>query len=261
MTGIPAPDLSPRLTAAFEIARRAHNGTALRGTNVPYLLHVLEVSAILLRHGGDEDQTAGALLHDVVEDGGGEPLLAEIRDEFGDRVADIVLGCSDSLEVDPKAKLPWWPRKIAYIDHMHVATPDVAMVSVADKLANVRSIVADLDVHGDAVWDNFRTGRVGTLWYYRRIADILPPRLADADQPRRLGATLVSTVHELVEAVGASTAAVGLARRRRRGDGTPRRVGRRLTEPIRSRGRGPAGSAVPGMEFRRQRLMSGLRGG
>ena len=111
------------------MARRAHNGSALRGADVPYLLHVLEVSSIVMRHGGDEDQATAALLHDVVEDGGGEPALAEIREEFGDRVADIVLGCSDSVEVDRSAKLPWWPRKIAYIDHLHVASHDVATPS------------------------------------------------------------------------------------------------------------------------------------
>ena len=207
MANSAVPDLSPRLTAAFDMARRVHSEDSIKGTDVPYLVHLLDVASILLRHSGDEDQAIAAFLHDVVEDGGGEPMLAEIRDEFGERVGDIVLSCSDSLEVDPTAKLPWWTRKIAYIDHLHVATHDVAMVSAADKLSNARSIVADFEAHGDAVWENFKTGRMGTLWYYRRIADILPSRLPDADRPQRLGTTLTSTVHELVEAVGASAAA------------------------------------------------------
>lgn len=201
------PELSPRLTAAFDMARRVHSTQSIKGTDLPYLVHLLDVASVLLRHGGDEDQAIAAFLHDVVEDGGGEPMLAEIRDEFGERVADIVQACSDSLEIDPAAKLPWWPRKIAYIDHLHVATHDVAMVSTADKVSNARSIVADFETRGDAVWENFRTGRMGTLWYYRRIADILPLRLPEADRPQRLGATLTSTVQELVEAVGPSVTA------------------------------------------------------
>jgi hypothetical protein len=235
MANSAVPDLSPRLTAAFDMARRVHSEDSIKGTDVPYLVHLLDVASILLRHSGDEDQAIAAFLQDVVEDGGGEPMLAEIRDEFGERVGDIVLSCSDSLEVDPTAKLPWWTRKIAYIDHLHVATHDVAMVSAADKLSNARSIVADFEAHGDAVWENFKTGRMGTLWYHRRIADILPSRLPDADRPQRLGTTLTCTVHgarctvhgarctvhgarctvhgarctvhELVEAVGASAAA------------------------------------------------------
>jgi GTP pyrophosphokinase len=197
-----APLLTHRLTGAFDLARDVHNGDAIKGNSLPYLLHVLDVCSIALRHGADEDQAIAALLHDVVEDGGGAPMLDEIRERFGDRVADIVLACSDSLEVDRANKLDWWVRKIGYIDHLRVATGDVALVSGADKLSNARSIVADHATQGDAVFANFKTGRVGTLWYYRRIAQILPSRLPETDLARRLGTSLQRAVRELVEAVG-----------------------------------------------------------
>ena len=197
-----APILTKRLSDAFDMAREVHNGDSIKGSNLPYLLHLLDVCSIALRHGADEDLAIAALLHDVVEDGGGAPMLDEIRDQFDDRVGDIVFACSDSLEVDPAKKPDWWQRKIQYTDHLRVASTDVALVSGADKLSNVRSIVADHAEIGDALFERFKTGRVGTLWYYRRIAQILPSRLSDAEGAQRLGASLCSVVSELLEAVG-----------------------------------------------------------
>lgn len=202
-----ATTLSPRITDAFEMARVVHADDVLKGTDLPYLVHLLDVCSVALRHGADEDQAIGALLHDVVEDGGGAPMLDQIRSRFGDRVADIVLACSDSLEVDSTNKPAWWPRKISYIDHLRVAGTDAALVSAADKFSNVRSIVADLAVDGDAVFDKFRTGRVGTLWYYRRIGEVLPSRLADTPRASRLGDSLRGAVAELVAAVPDADAA------------------------------------------------------
>ena len=200
------PLLTHRLTSAFDLAREVHNGDPIKGTTMPYLLHLLDVCSIALRHGADEDQAIAALLHDVVEDGGGAPMLDSIRQRFGDRVADIVLACSDSLEVDRANKPDWWIRKIAYIDHLRVTSSDAALVSGADKLSNARSIVADYETQGDAVFSNFKTGRVGTLWYYRRIAEILPGRLPDTERAQRLGALLQDTVHDLVQSVGPAAA-------------------------------------------------------
>ncbi len=197
-----APILTKRLSDAFDMAREVHNGAAIKGSNLPYLLHLLDVCSIAMRHGADEDLAIAALLHDVVEDGGGAPMLDKIRDRFDDRVADIVFACSDSLEVDPAKKPDWWQRKIQYTDHLRVASTDVALVSGADKLSNVRSIVADHAEIGDRLFERFKTGRVGTLWYYRRIAQILPSRLSDAEGAQRLGASLREVVSELLEAVG-----------------------------------------------------------
>jgi (p)ppGpp synthase/HD superfamily hydrolase len=201
-----APILTVRLSDAFDLAREVHNGDAIKGTELPYLLHLLDVCSIALRHGADEDLAIAALLHDVVEDGGGAPMRDKIRDQFGDRIADIVSACSDSLEVDPAMKPDWWQRKIQYLDHLRVASPDVALVSGADKLSNVRSIVADHAEFGDPVFERFKSGRAGTLWYYRRITEILPSRLSTTAGAERLGASLRGVVSELLDAVGNAAA-------------------------------------------------------
>ena len=162
-----------RFASALAYAYQVHAGQRRKGTGIPYIAHILGVTAIAMEYGADEDQAIGALLHDAAEDGGGEATLAEIRARFGDAVADIVLGCSDSLVEDPEDKLPWQERKENYLAHLENASESVLLVSAADKLHNVRSIVRDHHEHGEEIWNRFQGRRDGTLWYYETVADIL----------------------------------------------------------------------------------------
>jgi (p)ppGpp synthase/HD superfamily hydrolase len=164
---------SSRFESALVYAHQVHLGQRRPGTQVPYIAHVLGVTAIAMEYGADEDEAIGALLHDAAEDGGGEARLAEIRARFGDVVADIVLGCSDSLAEHPEDKLPWRERKENYLAHLGQASDAVCLVSAADKLHNVRGILRDLRFHGDEVWERFPGRRAGTLWYYEAVADAL----------------------------------------------------------------------------------------
>ena len=164
MTMIP----SPRLDEAFAFASRLHAGQVRKGTTIPYLSHLLAVTAIVLECGGGEDEAIAALLHDAIEDQGGSAIRAEIRHRFGEHVVAIVDGCTDA-ETVPKP--PWRQRKEAYVAHVGDASPSVRLVSAADKLHNARSILADYRRFGEALWDRFRGGRDGTLWYYRALVD------------------------------------------------------------------------------------------
>ncbi len=202
----PNPQLTERMTRAFDMAREVHVEQSLKGTTLPYLLHLLDVCSIALRHGADEDQAIAALLHDAVEDGGGEDMAVRIGAAFGDRVEQIVRGCSDSTVSNPAKKKSWWDRKIIYIDHLPSITEDVAFVAAADKLSNARSIVAEVAEHRDAAFEKFSTKRVGTLWYYRSITDVLPARLPKPPGAQRLGMSLTKSVAEMVDLVGAEAA-------------------------------------------------------
>ena len=162
-----------RFAAAMAYAYQVHHGQRRKGTGIPYIAHILGVAALALEYGADEEEAIAALLHDAAEDGGGEATLAEIRARFGDIVGDIVLGCSDSLVEDPEDKLPWRERKENYLAHLEHASRSVCMVSAADKLHNVRSIIRDYNEHVDAIWDRFQGRREGTLWYYETVADML----------------------------------------------------------------------------------------
>jgi len=166
------PDLGERFDQALVYASRLHRGQVRKQTTVPYLSHLLGVTSLALEHGADEDEAIAALLHDAVEDQGGEPTLAEIRKRFGDRVAEIVAACSDSMG-DPKP--PWRERKEAYVARLKTSSRSARLVSAADKLHNARSILTDYRREGARVWNRFTAGRDGVLWYYRALVDALRP--------------------------------------------------------------------------------------
>jgi (p)ppGpp synthase/HD superfamily hydrolase len=160
------PRLTPRLAAAFARALELHEGQLRKGTTIPYIAHLLAVTALVLEHGGDETEAMGALLHDAAEDQGGESVLAEFRDRFGEPVAAIVAACSDTFE---RPKPPWRVRKEAHVAHMATASPSVRLVVLADKVHNIEAILADHGVLGEALWSRFNASPEETLWYYRSM--------------------------------------------------------------------------------------------
>lgn len=183
--------LSERFTQAVDYAREAHASQTRKGTSIPYLAHLLGVASLVLDYGGDEDQTIAALLHDTIEDQGAHHE-ALIRHQFGDRVADIVMACTDGTQegkahaTTPEAKrADWLQRKQHYLAHLAEASDDTLLVSGCDKLHNARAIVTDLHdpAVGAAVFERFTGKRDGTLWYHRELVRVFAEkhvRTADA---------------------------------------------------------------------------------
>lgn len=162
---------SERFEQALILANRLHASQFRKGTTVPYLTHLLAVAAIVGENGGSEDQMIAALLHDAPEDQGGHETLELIRTQFGETVARIVAGCTDTFE---SPKPPWKARKNAYIHHLKTEIDQESLpVVLADKLHNARSIVDDLKIQGPRTLDRFTGGIEGTVWYYRAIAAVL----------------------------------------------------------------------------------------
>ncbi len=199
---VPHPKLTARFDEALLFAASKHRAQIRKGTpGVPYLSHLLSVAALVLEAGGDEDLAIAALLHDTAEDQGGRAALAEIRRHFGERVCRIVDGCTDTYE-NPKPD--WCTRKRNYIAHLRCeADLDTCMVSAADKVHNARSILSDLYLSGDTVFDRFKASKDETLWYYRELLD------AFGEASRRHGTAagdgeygLQRLVHELKRVVG-----------------------------------------------------------
>lgn len=163
--------LTPRFTEAFAFAASLHRDQVRKGpAPIPYIGHLLFVAAIVIDFGGNEDEAIAALLHDAVEDQGGPPTRHMIQRLFGENVAAIVDGCSDT---DQTPKPPWQARKEQYIAHLAGASPPVLLVAAADKLANARSLLIDVREAGDAVWSRFTGTKQQTLWYYREIVGVL----------------------------------------------------------------------------------------
>jgi (p)ppGpp synthase/HD superfamily hydrolase len=181
--------LGPRFLRAFQFAADKHAGQTRKASTIPYIAHLMGVASLVLEAGGDEDLVIAALLHDVVEDCGGAPMLNEVRRRFGKRVAKVVEGCTDA---DRYPKPPWRERKQGYIRRLRSAGADTRLVSAADKLNNVRSILTDYREIGPAVWPRFHGGRDGTLWYYRALCDQFLRR-----KPNRLTREFALAVREL----------------------------------------------------------------
>jgi (p)ppGpp synthase/HD superfamily hydrolase len=160
--------LGARFLRAFQFAAEKHAGQTRKASGIPYIAHLMGVASLVLEFGGDEDLAIAALLHDVVEDCGGAPMLKEVRRRFGSRVAKVVGGCTDS---DTELKPPWRERKVSYIRHLKGADAETRLVSAADKLNNVRSILSDYREVGESIWSRFNGGREGTLWYYRALLE------------------------------------------------------------------------------------------
>ena len=138
-----------------------------------WLAHLLSVAALVLEHGGNEDAAIAGLLHDTVEDStDGAATEAAVRSDFGDHVADIVLGCSDTIAVARHAKPAWRDRKTSYLTHLaDCQDPDTLLVSACDKLHNARAILADLRAIGSVLWDRFsEKDPAAQLWYYQSLA-------------------------------------------------------------------------------------------
>ena len=194
----PAPTLSGRFLAAVGLAATVHDGRRL-GTEIPYMAHLLVVTGLVLEDGGGEDEAIAAMLHDCVEDGGGRPLLERLVDDFGERVAEIVSACSDSLDPETDVR-SWRERKVDYLAHLPDVHDDgVLRVALADKVHNARSIVRDYRAEGHSLWERFTNKTAADqLWYYDELLSFFSER-----RPGPLVEDLRQAVDELADLLAA----------------------------------------------------------
>jgi (p)ppGpp synthase/HD superfamily hydrolase len=172
MADASAPTFVPseRFDRALARASEYHRRQPRKGSGTPYVGHLLTVAGYVLEDGGSEDEAIAALLHDALEDQYRDDLPAELRDEFGAQVLAIVEGCSQEKPRDER--LSWRQRKQRYIDHLDGAEDEIVRVSLADKLANVRSILRDHRAAGEHLWERFNApSSEDVLWYYERLAE------------------------------------------------------------------------------------------
>lgn len=161
--------LSERFEDALLLSTRLHATQFRKGSQTPYIAHLLSVAALVLEAGGDEDLVIAALLHDAVEDQGGLETLKDIRVRYGNRVAFIVDSCSDAYSIPKPA---WKKRKEDYLTHLQSSSSEVRLVSLADKLHNARCILRNILEGESEIWDKFKGGKEGTLWYYRSLISV-----------------------------------------------------------------------------------------
>jgi hypothetical protein len=191
-------ELGRRFVDALGYATEAHAGQLRGGDGQPYIAHLLRVAGLVIQEDGSEDEAIAALLHDAVEDQGGLERLKDIRARFGDVVADIVDECTDSYGTP---KRPWRERKEQYLAELERASPGAVLVSLADKLDNVRTMFRGLHLHGDTVWERSGKTPEDARWYYGTLATRFP-RL----RPGPLADELASVVAQLEREIGGRSA-------------------------------------------------------
>ena len=181
---------------ALAFASQLHRDQRRKGTDIPYISHPLGVCAIVLEHGGMQDEAIGALLHDALEDQGDKITAAGIEERFNAQVRAIVQGCTDGT--GDRGPDTWRARKEAYIQHLYAEqNRSVLLVSLADKLHNASTILRDLRTQGVSVFDRFNSSQAGVLWYYGAVRD------AFAQNPRS-PESLVTELSRVVEQITAS---------------------------------------------------------
>lgn len=173
--------LTPAYTKALILAADLHKDQYRKGDDVPYLSHLLRVSGLTMEFGGDEETAIAALLHDAVEDQGGMKTADRIRSEFGDRVCQLVLACTDSTTTKAEKKLPWRARKENYIHRMKTEDPAAQLISACDKLDNLRCTARGYQDRGIDHFSRFSgareeegsdRARKNLAWYYRELIEI-----------------------------------------------------------------------------------------
>lgn len=168
MTPSPDPVLTDRLAAAIRVATDLHGRDARKGTNIPVLTHLFAVCLLVQRDGGSEDEAIAALLHDALEDHPEQLSADALESQFGARVRQLVELSSDTPPgFAGGVKPPWRDRKERYLAHARAADPADLRVTIADKIDNLRAILADYAVLGESLWTRFNAGRNEQLWYYR----------------------------------------------------------------------------------------------
>lgn len=199
LQGVPLPArpwlYSDRFLLALDVAARMHAAQRRKGTDTPYVSHLMGTCAIALEYGADEDEAIAALLHDAIEDVQPTEDARAAVAYFGTRVLAIVEGCTDA---DTHPKPAWRQRKERYHAHLGQADASVLLVSAADKVHNARTLVADLRRQGERVWERFNAGRDDTIWNYRSL---VAAYRANPAHDRHLVDELERVVDEL-EAIG-----------------------------------------------------------
>lgn len=156
--------------AAF--AAYAHDGQRGRSGEMPYILHPMETASIAATLTHDSEVLAAALLHGVVEDCG--VTGDELRRRFGERTAALVLFMTEPKE--PDAQASWQRRKLRSVNRLRAGDRDQMILTLADKLSNMRSIRRDLLSHGPAMWQRFsQTNPTLQRWFYASVAEGLRP--------------------------------------------------------------------------------------
>ncbi len=157
-------DFQKKYDDAFEFATKKHSGQFRKGTKIPYIVHLYEVTQILKEEKADEITIIAGILHDTVEDT--DTKIEEIEEKFGSDVAKLV-----SADSEDKS-LPYLERKKLHMQQLKNADERAKLVNLADKLSNLKSIYLDT-LYMSNTFDRFNGTKDEIKQYYKMALDAL----------------------------------------------------------------------------------------
>lgn len=163
-----------RYDAALTLAARAHRSQTRKGSDIPYVVHPVHVSVLLIRHGFPQDVVLAGLLHDIVEDQNVSPR--EIETQFGSAVAEMVTALTER-KVEDGTKRPWEVRKAEALEQLRAASDGAVAVKAADLLHNARSLAQLLRREGPSIWACYSRGPRQSVGQYRSVVSLARERL------------------------------------------------------------------------------------
>ncbi len=157
---------------AICFAVKAHSGMRRKGTDVPYVSHPLEAFSIAASITNDEKVLAAAVLHDVVEDT--DYTIEDIKNGFGEKVAELVASDSENKRENLPAEQTWEIRKQETLEALKNSSREEQIITISDKLSNIRAIYRDYFTIGESLWQRFnQKDKNKQRWYYEGIAESL----------------------------------------------------------------------------------------
>lgn len=179
---------------AIGFAARAHQDQRRKIGKVPYIAHPFGVAVLLMEMGCDETVVAAGLLHDTVEDT--QVTLEEIRERFGDDVADIVSWCTEPSKKDNN----WESRKLHTVKKLRQAPLSAKLVTAADKYHNLSHTLNNRRADGSSIWWRFGRGKEQQAWYYRAVLESITTDVPDIDR-YPIFARLAEVIEELFDGI------------------------------------------------------------
>jgi (p)ppGpp synthase/HD superfamily hydrolase len=179
-------------TQALIYASTKHHGQVRKGTDIPYITHPVAVAEILSRYDCTPDVVYAGLLHDVIEDT--QVTQSELTEQFGANIAALVIAVSET-KTEANKRIAWEVRKLHQLQILEDSGAEVAQLKAADVLHNLTTIVMDMELSGDEVWQRFNANKNKQLWYYSTLISVLIDKLGDHRLSMELQNVLTRLLH------------------------------------------------------------------
>ena len=161
--------LNSMVRKALQLALKYHAGVKRKADGLPYIIHILNVSALIFDEGDvDIDILAASICHDLLED------TACSEEEIVDNCNAEVLRIVKAVSVDPELDKSgdWEKKKLDYIQSVENGGKKAMIVCLCDKVSNLKSLFTQHAKEGASIWEKFNRGKETKLWFEKKVLEM-----------------------------------------------------------------------------------------